>query len=155
MDLSQPDQLCIYSSPDPTLTLIYYQLTVVEWRRGRCRVSQILTLIQGFYLESFFLFYMVKSVLTSKIAKFHFRAICKVTSLIDMDGCSLSLTCDGKAGSEGISISLPELSFHAHQNHTKSRYFVFGFYFVDKYEGNVHLKVFVYCGYLFLRKCCK
>ena len=116
MDLSQPDQLYIYSSPDPTLTLIYYQLTVVEWRRGRCRVSQILTLIQGFYLESFFLFYMVKSVLTSKIAKFHFRAICKVTSLIDMDGCSLSLTCDGKAGSEGISISLLELSFHARPN---------------------------------------
>ena len=116
MDLSQPDQLCIYSSPDPTLTLIYYQLTVVEWRRGRCRVSQILTLIQGFYLESFFLFYMVKSVLTSKIAKFHFRAICKVTSLIDMDGGSLSLTCDGKAGSEGISISLLELSFHARPN---------------------------------------
>ena len=33
-----------------------------------------------------------------------------------MDGCSLSLTCDGKAGSEGISISLPELSFHARPN---------------------------------------
>ena len=56
---------------------------------------------------------MVKSVLTSNIAKFYFKAICKVTSLIDMDGGNLSLTCDGKAGSEGISISLLELSFRA------------------------------------------
>ena len=83
---------------------------------------------------------MVKSVLTSKIAKFHFKAICKVTSLIDMDGGNLSLTCDGKAGSEGISISLLELGL---SRSTKSRYFVFGFYFVDKYEGTVRLKVFV------------
>ena len=59
---------------------------------------------------------MVKSVLTSNIAKFYFKAICKVTSLIDMDGGNLSLTCDGKAGSEGISISLLELSFHARPN---------------------------------------
>ena len=29
---------------------------------------------------------MVKSVLTSKIAKFHFKAASKVTSLIDMEG---------------------------------------------------------------------
>ena len=33
-----------------------------------------------------------------------------------MDGGNLSLTCDGKAGSEGISISLLELSFHARPN---------------------------------------
>ena len=48
---------------------------------------------------------MVKSVLTSNIAKFYFKAICKVMSLIDMDGGNLSLTSDGKAGSEGISIT--------------------------------------------------
>ena len=42
---------------------------------------------------------MVKSVLTSKIAKFHFKAAFKVTSLIDMEGGGggLSLTLDGKA----------------------------------------------------------
>ena len=59
---------------------------------------------------------MVKSVLTSKIAKFYFKAICKVMSLIDMDGGNLSLTCDGEAGSEGISINQLELSFHARPN---------------------------------------
>ena len=30
-------------------------------------------------------FCMVQSVLTSKIAKFHFKVACKVTSFIDMD----------------------------------------------------------------------
>ena len=33
-----------------------------------------------------------------------------------MDGGNLSLTCDGKAGSEGISINQLELSFHARPN---------------------------------------
>ena len=44
---------------------------------------------------------MVKSVLTSKIAKFYFKAAFKVTSLIDMEGGGggggFSLTLDGKA----------------------------------------------------------
>ena len=42
---------------------------------------------------------MVKSVLTTKIAKFHIKAACKVTSLIDMEGGGggLSFTLDGIA----------------------------------------------------------
>ena len=68
-----------------------------------------------------------------------------------MDGGNLSLTCDGKAGSEGISISLLELGL---SRSTKSRYFVFGFYFVDKYEGNVQMsQVFdTFRGLLLSRK---
>ena len=47
-------------------------------------------------------FCMVQSVLTSKIAKFHFKVACKVTSFIDMDRAgrggrrgNLALTFDG------------------------------------------------------------
>ena len=61
---------------------------------GGCTFAQILTLIQGSSLESYFLF-----LHGSKIAKFHFKAAFKVTSLIDMEGGGggLSLTLDGKA----------------------------------------------------------
>ena len=40
-------------------------------------------------------------------------------------------------GSEGISTNPTRAKL---SRSTKSRYFVFGFYFVDKYEGNMHLK---------------
>ena len=49
--MSVPDQLHTYPSPDPTLTLTCYFFVVVELGgRGRCAVSQILTLTQNVLL---------------------------------------------------------------------------------------------------------
>ena len=83
LDLSQPDQLCTYSSPNPTLTLICYKLTVVGLGTSRCRVAQILTSIKGFSLSVFSSFYMVKSVLTSKIATLMAKLVLRVSALND------------------------------------------------------------------------
>ena len=55
-------------------------------------------------------------------------------------------------GSEGISTNPTRAKL---SRSTKYRYFVFGFYFVDKYEGNMHLKVFMKYGQVCLTKCCK